>query len=248
MDASSATLKVFFKNLIPSLDIENFSKHIKEVTFFDDYSKYTVFAIMVLCGNNYTPINITQRFFFVLMFYIGALCDAIIFGHMALLFNKLNHLQKLKTKKMNEIEQYMKYLKLNNTIKKDIEHYYDTLWWRHREMFIDKNLMKDLNPSLKIKLSLMKMNSELFSISPVFSKFSNNFMVFLISKLKTCLIYLNDIVIFEGTCERKMYFIGKLGKFTVKINGNWVKNLEEGNYFGEISYFMKSGRRTATVN
>ena len=57
----------------------------------------------------------------------------------------------------------------------------------------------------------------------------------------------NDIVTFEGCADRKIYFIAKNGRCSVKINGNIVKILNQGEIFGEISCFLKSNVRIATV-
>jgi hypothetical protein len=34
----------------------------------------------------------------------------------------------------------------------------------------------------------------------------------------------NDIIVFEGSSDRKVYFISKMGKFSIKINKNLINN------------------------
>jgi CRP-like cAMP-binding protein len=50
----------------------------------------------------------------------------------------------------------------------------------------------------------------------------------------------------EGDVGHEFFMIAK-GYVDVSIAGNWIRRMEQGEFFGEIGIFMKSGRRTATT-
>jgi hypothetical protein len=231
---------------------ENYQKYDQfniETLFTNMYSKYTSRAILILCGNNFLPINFAQRIIFVIMFYTGTLCDAIIFGNMAILFSKVNPIEKNKNKNFDEINLLMDTLQLKKELKHEILDYQETLWWKHREKFLNNKFLKDMNHNLLTRLRMMLLQSNLFEISDFFNseKFSKNFIISLSKKLESYLTHPHDIVTFEGVVEQKMFFISKKGKFQVKTNGNIIKYLIEGEYFGEISLFLKAQTRIATI-
>lgn len=181
------------------------------------------------------------------MFYIGTILDIIVFGNFALLIKNYNHLPILKKKKINEISLYLDSLEINKQLGNEIEEYNEALWWNDRKKFLDSSLLKDLNDILKVRLSILEFKDKLFSVCDFLDNFSESFFIKFTKNLKSRFSHINDILIFEGDIEKKVYFIPKLGTVLIKVNGNVIKRMKQGEFFGEISSFLKSGRRTATV-
>jgi hypothetical protein len=210
------------------------------------YAKYFTTSLLVLVGNNLPPDDYYQRIIYVIMFYCGTLCDSIIFGSMAIYFARSNSLEKNKLRRDEEINMLLEVLHMNVNSRNEIINYHEVVWWKDRDQFLNKNHLKNINNMLKTKIYLTKFES-FFEISPYTENFSLDFLIKFTSKLRHNVVHPNDIITFEGTVEKKMFFIGKDGKFSVRVNGNILKILNEGNYFGEISFFLKSHRRIATV-
>ena len=137
-------------------------------------------------------------------------------------------------------------LNMNVSSRSEIMNNHEVVWWKDRDQFLNKNHIKNINHMLKTRIYLTKFES-FFEISPYTENFSLDFLTRFVSKLRQSVVHPHDIITYEGTIEKKMFFIGKDGKFSVRVNGNIIKILNEGNYFGEISFFLKSHRRLATV-
>lgn len=210
------------------------------------YTNYFMTSLLVLVGNNLPPKDYYQRIIFVVMFYCGTLCDSIIFGSMAIYFARTNSLQKNKLRRDEEISMLLEVLNMNVSSRSEIMNNHEVVWWKDRDQFLNKNHIKNINHMLKTRIYLTKFES-LFEISPYTENFSLDFLTRFVSKLRQSVVHPHDIITYEGTIEKKMFFIGKDGKFSVRVNGNIIKILNEGNYFGEISFFLKSHRRLATV-
>ncbi len=181
------------------------------------------------------------------MFYIGTILDIIVFGSILMLIKNFNQLLNLKKKKLDEISVYLNSIELTEDFKNEITEYNEVLWWKNRKKFLDSSLLKDLNECLKVRLSILEHKDKLFSVCHFIENFSQSFFIKFSKKLKFDFFLTNDILIFEGDIERKIYFIPRLGKVSIKINGNIVRSLKEGEFFGEISAFLKTRRRTASV-
>ena len=69
----------------------------------------------------------------------------------------------------------------------------------------------------------------------------------MVPKLKPKIYMKNDIMITEGDNTTEVYFMSSTSITHIKIGGEWVKNLESGDYFGEIAIFLVSARRSASV-
>ena len=225
--------------------VESFLENL-DPNFQKMYTDYFSTSLLVLVGNNPQPRDYYQRIVFVIMFYVGTLCDSIIFGSMAIIFARTNSLEKNKNRRNDELTMLFEVLKMNVHSRNEIMNHNEVVWWKDRDQFLNKNHLKNVNKFFRTRIYLHKFES-LLEISPYTENFSLDYLIRFTSHLKQNVVHPNDIITFEGNIERKMYFIGKDGKFSVRTNGNIIKFLNEGDYFGEISFFLKSHRRIATV-
>ena len=91
------------------------------------------------------------------------------------------------------------------------------------------------------------MEKNFFEISKFVKVVSKSFFLDMVPKLKPKIYMKNDIMITEGDNTTEVYFMSSTSITHIKIGGEWVKNLESGDYFGEIAIFLVSARRSASV-
>ena len=212
------------------------------------YVEKVVFAMLILNGNHFQPKNITERMVHISMFFVGILSDAVIFGNMAVLFQNLNLVEQTKKQKLDEINSYLNILNFSNNISNEIRDYHEILWWRNRENFIQQKPFKELNYLLKTRIKIQMIVKHIEKLHFFENeKFSKNFLMELCNYSEHYLILPNDIVVFEGVTEQNFYLCSKNSKLGVKVNGKHMAYLKEGDYFGEISFFLNCRRTTATV-
>ena len=80
----------------------------------------------------------------------------------------------------------------------------------------------------------------------IFEGCSPGFLEEIVLEMKPKLVMPRVMLTAEGDVGHEFYMIAK-GSVDVTIAGNWMRRMAEGEFFGEIAVFMKSGRRTATV-
>lgn len=210
------------------------------------YLNNTLTAILLLAGNNMQPNSTKSRFFYVFVIFVGTLVESLLFGTMALLFTKFNPIDKIRSRRMYEINSACFSLNLNESITKEIRLYYENLWYKNRSKFINSRLFKEMNICLKTRYMIL-IAKDNFSSNIIFSKFSVQFITSLFKSLDTVLFQYNEIVIFEGMKDKKLYFGSNDSKFLVKTNGSIIRYLIGSEMFGEICFFLKSGLRTSSV-
>jgi CRP-like cAMP-binding protein len=80
----------------------------------------------------------------------------------------------------------------------------------------------------------------------IFNGCSPGFLEEIVLEMKPKLVMPRVMLTAEGDVGHEFFMIAK-GSVDVTIAGNWMRRLEQGEFFGEIAIFMKSGRRTATT-
>ena len=113
------------------------------------------------------------------------------------------------------------------------------------QAFIDKEIFLDLSQGLKKQLLLKQYQPFLRKMDWV-NHISPGLLAEIVINLKWKIFLPNQKIVAEGDVGTCMYFIAK-GFCQVKVNGLYVRNLKEGDFFGEIAMLLQSSRRTATV-
>ena len=237
---------LFPRQLLFKLDDQDYDKIIQQ-PFKDQYIEFVVKSILILNSNNFRPKDSVERIIHTVAFFIGTMCNAIIFGNMAVLFQKFNPVERKKAKKIENINYYMESLQFPQKIRKEMRESHEIIWAKTSENFMKNDISKELNPNLRTRMNISMVKAN-FSQDRFLVKYaSNGFVKEVCANLQSCSVFMNDVVTFEDNLDGSFYMVPTNCSFKVKVNGNIVNYLKEGDYFGEIATFLNSKRRTATV-
>jgi hypothetical protein len=114
-------------------------------------------------------------------------------------------------------------------------------------MMYDDSFFGDMSQALHKILLLLQFKPSFFRHSKLFSNISESFILDLIVLLKPKIFMTNDVIITEGESTKEVYMASFSSYCKVYIGGQWVKDISNGDYFGEISIFLRSRRRSATI-
>jgi len=184
--------------------------------------------------------------YFVLAVSIGL--NASIFGNVAVFLDNISFgLSPILQSKVDIMKEYMSFMEFDDIFITQISEYHLNLWMKQRNMLYPADFFDDLSLCLHKSLLVDQWKKSFFEISNFVKLISYHFLLDMVPKLKPKIYMRNDVMITEGdnTCE--VYFMSSTAVTHIKIGGEWVKNLEPGDYFGEIAIFLVSKRRTASV-
>ena len=111
----------------------------------------------------------------------------------------------------------------------------------------DDSFFGDMSLALHKILLLLQFKPTFFRYSKLMANISESFILFLIVLLKPKIFMTNDVIITEGESTKEVYMASISSYCKVYIGGQWVKDIGNGDYFGEIAIFLRSRRRSATI-
>lgn len=236
-------------NLLNSLeDVKECRGKIVKARFYDVYT-YSVFAgYFIISGNELHLKENWEKLAFVGISVVSMGLTASIFGNVAILISNMSFgVSPVVQEKIDVMKEYMSYMKYEKNFIDTIEKYHVNIWSKQRTMLYSEDFFGDLNSSLMKMILIDQWKPTFFVIGKWMKLFSNQFFINMIPKLKPKIFMKKDVIITEGDSSQDVYFISSTGQVSIKISGQWVKNMKGGEMFGEISIFLRSRRRTATV-
>jgi len=205
-------------------------------------------GIYFLTGNEYTCNENAERLMVLTVLIISMGLNASIFGNVAVMLSKMSvGLDPFVQEKVDIMKEYMNFMKFEKKFIGTIEEYHVNIWMKQRNMMYPEGFFSNLSIALQKLIFLYQWSRNFFEISKLLPSISKEFFSDILPILKPKIFMNKDIIITEGDSTTSVFIISKTGSCSVKIGGEWICDMGMGDFFGEISIFLRSKRRTATV-
>lgn len=221
---------------------------IAEVSHPQQYAMSLYWTISTMTTVGYGDITAQRPVEYVVAIFVmllGASMYAFIIGNVASLFSNLDAEKVQYRNRMEAISQYLQYRKVPNQLNAKVINFYEYMWARRRGID-EKQMLIDLPAPLRLEV-LLHLTKDLLEKVPLFKYCSPPLRNKLLDSLIPHTYPPNVMVAQEGELGQELFFISK-GKLEV-LAGKEAEThaiLEEGEYFGELSFLMKE-TRTASV-
>jgi CRP-like cAMP-binding protein len=243
--------RILFEECISLNNIEAMKKcrgDIVKTRFFDVYSYSVYTGYFIITGNELKLFDSWEKFAFVGISVISMGLTASIFGNVAILISNMSFgVSPVVQEKIDIMKEYMGYMKYDKSFIETIETYHVNIWSKQRTMLYTDDFFGDLSQGLMKMILIDQWKTTFFYNGTWLKLCSNDFFNSIIAILKPKIFMKQDVIVSEGDFTQDCYFISNNGSASVKISGQWLKNMGSGEIFGEISMFLRSKRRTATV-
>ncbi len=179
---------------------------------------------------------------------LSIIANAYVFGVVSNILGSQIADSGLSTSK-DKMKEFCNYNDFDRDTQQTIEKYYSSMFLRQKDLFFGEQTFDNISNILlaKVRFEMWKKNyfeSDKFFINP---EFSSEFFVKALTFIKSKIFLENERIINEGEKSSEIYFVTQSSICHVTIHGILMKILKEGDNFGEISLFLQSGRRTASV-
>jgi len=210
---------------------------------------YSLFiGFYVGLGNDFRLLASWEIYAIMLIAVVATIINAYIFGNIAVLLAAIgSDVSPLLQKKIDIMGEYMYFMKIDKSFIDQIEEYHLNLWFKQRIIMYSDDFFDDMTLSIRKMLLLDQWNKGFFQHSNFLAIVSPNFILDMIQLFKPKIYMKMDTIITEGDSKTEIFFISKTGLCQVSISGEWVTNIANGEFFGEIAVFLRSRRRTSTV-
>ncbi|GAA49279.1 potassium/sodium hyperpolarization-activated cyclic nucleotide-gated channel 4, partial [Clonorchis sinensis] len=191
----------------------------------------------------YPPSSLPEAWITITSMMTGATCYALFVGHAAALIQSFDASKRKYREMLKQVEEYMAYKKYPPSLRQRITGYFE-----HRykgKMFNEKEILNELSECLREQILNYNCRA-LVATVPIFANADQNFVSEVVVRLKQELFQPGDLIIKEGTCGNKMYFIQEGVVNIITKSGTIVTRLTDGCYFGEIC-LLTNAKRVATV-
>jgi hypothetical protein len=244
------TTYFYCNGLYPPSSLENFncSKSFTAEKFWNIYLYSLYLGILMTLGTDFQTQAVYEQVFLVCVVILSTIANASIYGNVAVMLSNVSFgVSPILRDKLDTMTEYMNFMKFDPSFKKQIDDYHLNIWYKQRNLMYNDSFFGDMSEALHKILLLLQFQLSFFRYSKLFSNISETFILDLIVLLKPKIFMTNDIIITEGESTREVFLTSSSSYCKVYIGGQWVKDLGNGDYFGEISIFLRSRRRTATI-
>jgi hypothetical protein len=210
---------------------------------------YALFmGITMTLGNDFETKTITERVILTVTFVVSTILNATIYGNVAVMLSNVSHgLSPILREKIDTMDEYMKFMKFDEKFINIVEEYHINIWYKQRNMMYEETFFDDMSVALRKSLLIQQWKNSFLLRSQFLPLVSEKFVIDMIVMIKPRIFMTHDVIITEGEKNTEVYLTSMNAKCKVYIGGQWIKNLNGGDYFGEIAIFLRSRRRTATV-
>jgi hypothetical protein len=223
------------------------------VQFTNDYF-WTIYlyalylGILSTLGTDFQTTATFEQVFLVCLVIISTITNASIYGNVAVMLSNVSFgVSPILRDKIDTMTEYMNFMKFDPVFKKQIDDYHLNIWFKQRNMMYDESFFGDMSHALHKMLLLLQFKPTFFRYCKLFPIVSHRFILDMMVLLKPKIYMTNDIIITEGESTIDVFFASLSSYCKLYIGGQWVKDLSNGDYFGEIAIFLRSRRRTATI-
>jgi voltage-gated potassium channel len=208
-------------------------------------SLYWVVTTLTTVGyGDITPITNPQMVFAMFVQIMGVGFYGFIIGKVASILSKKDPSKAKYLENIEKLTALSRMRKLPKNLQKKLRDYYEYALVK-RMGYDESEFLKDLPRSLKGEVSRF-LKKDVIEKIPLFKEVDSAFIDLIALNLQPLVLMPDDILFHKGEAGHEMYFVigGKLNVFD--DNSNVIAELNEGDYFGEMSLF-RNQPRNATV-
>ena len=219
-------------------DVDNTTRYIRAIY-------WSVTTLTTIGYGDITPVTNLQTVYTMCIMLVGAGAYGYLVANIASILANSDIVRAQFVDKIQKINTFMKYKKIPYEMQKSILDYYDYIW-KNRKGYDEKQILHELPPSLRMKVSLY-LNSDLVRKVPILKNASEDLISKIILNLVPVVYMKGDFIFRYGDTGHHLYFISKGSVEILAEDGTTSYGvLSEGNFFGEIALLMETPR-TASI-
>lgn len=220
---------------------------IENADSFSQYLRSLYWAVVTMTTVGYgdiTPLRNPEYILSILVILLGASTYAFMIGNIASLISKLDSAKIMFWNRIEAANKYLRYKKVPKDLNERVRKYYEYIWAKHRGL--DQNIfLEDLPESLRLE-AMQNIAGEIIESVPIFNLSSKDLKNLLLKSLKHKIYPPDSFIVNDKEFGDEMYFISS-GKAFIMTSDLMVHGeLNDGDYFGEISLLLGE-KRTASV-
>uniref|UniRef100_A0A7S1CN86 Cyclic nucleotide-binding domain-containing protein n=1 Tax=Bicosoecida sp. CB-2014 TaxID=1486930 RepID=A0A7S1CN86_9STRA len=185
-----------------------------------------------------------ERVFALLLMLVGAVVFAIVVGRMSALAQSMNRGSILQQRVADDVQEMMRYRNLPRDLRSRMRQYY-SLYLDNKPFYDEAAIMRELSPALRRDV-VMFMNKDLISKVPFLRDADSGFLSEISPLLKPVRSIPGDFIIIAGEVGREMFMLSEGEVEIISREGNIMRILGAGSFFGEIA-LLEGCRRTVSV-
>ncbi|KAJ3219854.1 hypothetical protein HDU67_009042 [Dinochytrium kinnereticum] len=211
-----------------------------------------IWSLFVATANTFPvtgfqPTDPIEQVIGIILAVIGAVLYACLVGTISSFSFGLDSSGRKYKEKIDEVNEYMTYRNLSDSIKKKVRDYFEM---KYKGKFFDEEaILREMNDSLRLEIAVHNCQ-DLIAKVPFLRREMNDgrdefFMGRIARALKPKYFVKGDIIFEQGWVGNEMYFILN-GSVSIIVNQKVVGNLTDGAFFGEVA-LLGEVPRTATI-
>ena len=201
----------------------------------DNYIENLYWSFSILSITTYGDINTIDTYgqlFILLLMNLSKLCVVYLYAECSNLIEEINKPYTDFISKINYTEEWMAHVKLKFELKEKVRSFYKFLWEKLRG-FNEEEILNNLPESLSIDLRYEVFSG--LSNSEIFPKDERGAMLGIIRKCRLSMFSKGMHIINQGELGLEMFFIIEGLVDIINSDGVLIKELHEGDFFGEFS-------------
>ena len=225
--------------------------NLNDETPFARYVVGVYWSLTMMTGyGSLLPQSDLQVIYSLVTVLIGVSINVGVIGTLGSLVQNLDSSGAAFRRKMDAVNDYMRYRKLSPDMQKRIKDYYSYLWQSRRGLD-EASLILELPEYLQQEVQLF-LNKDIISKVPLFHECDEQFKSAVVVKLIPIVLLPDSYIVRKGEVGREMYFISR-GEVQVVSDAKdpseriVYATLRDGSFFGEVALLFNDSRRTATV-
>lgn len=170
----------------------------------------------------------------IIVYLIGSVLSAYIFGGMASIIQNLNQGQNFFTEKTDLLREHMIFYDIPEEIQSDISCYYDYLWQRHKDIIYGKHHFNLLSRSLREKFERMNLPGNEVYLKLFYTLGNLKLIDEILLGLKKYIAFPKEILFAEGSLIYGIYILVDGDVILVSENNHNVKKVNISITFGDV--------------
>ena len=204
-------------------------------------------------GIDIVPVTNGETAFTTLVIIFGLVWYSILVGSAASALQNVDSASAKKREKLEKIREFLKAAKVPPFFQKVVSDFYIHHMDSRHSQITEGQLMADLPPTLKVRLSLMLKRSIMLRV-PFFAQFHVDVFIQLVQMLEAETFLPGEYVIEAGSQTTVLYFIER-GEIDIIVpreghhaGDKLAATLKVGDFFGERGLFSKNGENESLVS